>query len=117
MRNAVLLLTLASALCACEEKKTTATDMPTTPSTAATVTPAMPATSAASAAMGTAHLTVTKGKGTFLIDAPLEKIKGASDDAKGSIDLNPMDLAKSTGEVRVHLTALKTMTFGDKDKD
>jgi hypothetical protein len=34
------------------------------------------------------------GSGSFLIDAPLEKIKGTSDEVRGYVDVNPKDLAK-----------------------
>jgi hypothetical protein len=57
------------------------------------------------------------GRGSFLIDAPLEKIKGQSDEVVGHVDVDPKDLAKSRGEIMVRLSTLKTKTFGDMDKD
>jgi len=59
------------------------------------------------------HLAVTKAKATFLIDAPAEKIKGMSEDAKGELSIDPMDLGKSLGEVSIKMTALATSTFGE----
>lgn len=59
----------------------------------------------------------SKGTATFLIDAPLEKIKGRWTKFRGSIDLDAKDLAKSHGDVDLDLDDLKTETFGDKDKD
>ena len=81
---------------------------------------AMPATAAptASAAMPAGlKLAVSKVKGTFLIDAPLEKIKGQSEEGKGSLVVDVKDLTKSRGEVMVRLLTLSTTTFGDKSKD
>ncbi|MGH7286371.1 MAG: YceI family protein [Polyangiaceae bacterium] len=57
------------------------------------------------------------GKGSFLIDAPLEKIKGMSEEVTGYLDVNPKELAKSGGVVKVRLSTLKTSTFDDTDKN
>lgn len=57
------------------------------------------------------------GTATFLIDAPLEKIKGRWTKFRGAISLDPSDLSKSHGQVDLDLDDLKTETFGDKDKD
>ncbi len=96
----------------------------------ASVTAAAPSASAATSAAasagspgeappaaGATRFVVEMGKGTFLIDAPLEKIKGMSDETRGHIDVNPKELGKSTGEVGVRVFTLKTSTFGDVDKD
>lgn len=56
-------------------------------------------------------------KATFLIDAPLEKIKGRSEEGEGNIALVPNDLARTTGNLKVKLASLRTETFGDKGKD
>ena len=66
---------------------------------------------------GDTRYVVATGKGSFLIDAPLEKIKGMSDEARGHIDVNPKDIGKSVGEIMVRLSTLKTSTFDDKDKN
>ncbi len=68
-------------------------------------------------AAGATRFVVEMGKGTFLIDAPLEKIKGMSDETRGHIDVNPKELGKSRGELGVRVSTLKTSTFGDMDKD
>jgi polyisoprenoid-binding protein YceI len=68
-------------------------------------------------ATGLARFAIATGKGSFLIDAPLEKIKGSSDEVRGRLDVNVKDLAKSTGEIDVRLSTLKTATFDDKDKN
>jgi polyisoprenoid-binding protein YceI len=57
------------------------------------------------------------GKTSFLIDAPLEKIKGTSDELRGHLDVDPKDLGKTRGEIMVRLSTLKTNTFGNMDKD
>ncbi len=88
--------------------------------TAASATPAAAAPSGAAVPAGEAsakRLEVRRGRGTFLIDAPLEKIKGGSDVAKGWLELDPADLARSKGELAISLTALRTNTFGDEKKD
>ncbi len=54
---------------------------------------------------------------SFLIDAPLEKIKGASTEARGALHLDVNDLAKTTGGVDIDLSTLKTVTFDDEGKD
>jgi len=75
------------------------------------------ATPATAAAPKGVELKVGKGKSTFLIDAPLEKIKGQAEDVKGAITLAPEDLGKTRGEVSFKLSTLKTTTFGDSGKD
>jgi hypothetical protein len=56
-------------------------------------------------------------RATFLIDAPLEKIKGKSTHLRGEIEVLPSDLQKTHGQLDLDLGELKTETFGDKDKD
>lgn len=96
------------------------TPSPSTSGQASAASPAAsPAPSAAPSAAPAAKrgLAVSSGKATFLIDAPLEKIKGNTPDARGSINLDPADLSKTTGEISFKLTSLKTTTFGDQGKD
>ncbi|HKQ69425.1 MAG TPA: YceI family protein [Polyangiaceae bacterium] len=57
------------------------------------------------------------GKTTFLIDAPLEKIKGRSTKARGTLIVDPQDLKATRGTVEVDLDALKTETFDDAAKN
>lgn len=68
------------------------------------------------AAMGQ-KLLLSKGKGSFLIDAPLEKIKGVSEEVQGYLSINPSDLSQSKGEVKIKLSSLKTTTFDDQGKN
>jgi hypothetical protein len=58
-----------------------------------------------------------QGSATFLIDAPLEKIKGTAEKFKGSLSVNPERLSQTSGQVEVNLGSLKTHTFGDAGKD
>jgi len=107
----------------CDEKKSEPAT--TSPSTAPTSSTA-PVTASASAVkvakedplrVGATRFVVVMTKATFLIDAPLEKIKGMSDEGRGHIDVFPKELAKSTGEIMVRVSTLKTSTFNDMDKD
>jgi polyisoprenoid-binding protein YceI len=68
-------------------------------------------------AAGHSRMTFSSGKGTFLIDAPLEKIKGRSEETDGVLDVDVNDLGKTRGELGFRMASLKTETFGDKDKD
>jgi len=89
------------------------------PPPAATSASPPPAPSAsAPSAHGTVRLTVApEGTATFLIDAPLEAIKGRWTKLRGAIDLDPSDLTKSHGEIDLDLGDLHTETFGDPKKD
>lgn len=91
----------------------------TTSSTSTTATSAMPVASASAKPeqMGTVKMTAKSVKATFLIDAPLEKIKGVSDEGEGEVALTPDDLGKTTGTLKIKLSSLRTETFGDKGKD
>jgi hypothetical protein len=60
---------------------------------------------------------VPNGTATFLIDAPLEKIRGRSTTFRGGLDVDTDDLTKTTGEIDVDLDALRTETFADADKN
>src|SRR5258706_6206708 len=58
-----------------------------------------------------------KGTASFLIDAPLEKIKGRSSRLRGEITVDPADLKTTRGEVDVDLADLVTETFDDASKN
>jgi polyisoprenoid-binding protein YceI len=91
-----------------------------TSTTAAAASAAMPGSSASAqpkSELAMANMTAKSVKATFLIDAPLEKIKGVSDEGEGSIALMPDDLGKTRGTLKIKLTSLRTETFGDKSKD
>jgi polyisoprenoid-binding protein YceI len=57
------------------------------------------------------------GTASFLIDAPLEKIKGRSGKLRGSLQLDPSDIRATRGQIAVDLGDLKTETFNDPSKD
>jgi polyisoprenoid-binding protein YceI len=57
------------------------------------------------------------GRATFLIDAPLEKIRGRWTRFGGTLRLDPNDLRQSSGEVTMALGDLKTTTFEDASKN
>lgn len=122
MLRTTLATCLLLLLSACDEKKPDSP--PTTPSASAgPVTPSASVAAVTSAAPKDAPPPDTKpfmivmGKGSFLIDAPLEKIKGGSDEAHGKLHVGTKDLSKSRGKVMVRLSTLKTATFADMDKD
>jgi len=69
------------------------------------------------AAAGQKRLMIAGGTATFLIDAPLEKIKGRSAKVRGSLDIDPNDLKASKGEIEFDLDDLRTETFADADKN
>lgn len=58
-------------------------------------------------------------KSTTSIDmpAPKEHIKADTTAASGTLQIDPMDLASSRGEVKVDLGTLSTHTFDDPDKN
>lgn len=57
------------------------------------------------------------GATSFLIDAPLEKIKGKTSRAQGKLQLDPARLDKTSGQLDVDLTTLETFTFDDAGKN
>ena len=106
----ILLLTRA----ACSSRESTTTSAGGTASSMASASsPAMSASGSASAHATAGALPVREGKATFLIDAPLEKIKGEVSEVKGTVRLDPADLTRTQGEVSFRLAALKTTTFDD----
>jgi hypothetical protein len=57
------------------------------------------------------------GLATFLIDAPLEKIKGKATKFRGELTLDPKQLRRLSGQVEVDLSTLVTETFEDGAKN
>jgi hypothetical protein len=111
---------------ACDENKkegspTAAASASAAPSAQAAAAPAASASAAKpewpDPPSGATRFLVIAGKGSFLIDAPLEKIKGMTDETRGYIDVVPGELAKTRGQLMVRVSTLKTSTFGDMDKD
>jgi polyisoprenoid-binding protein YceI len=102
-------LPLAAALAACSK------DEPAPPRTAPPAASA--AANVAAPAAGQRRFEVASGAATFLIDAPLEKIKGRSSKVRGTLDVDPADLKTGKGQIEIDLDDLKTETFGEGDKD
>ena len=80
---------------------------------------APPAASASPSPSGAAarFVVVESGAASFLIDAPLEKIKGRSSKLRGEITVDPSDLMTTRGQVDVDLMDLVTETFDDASKN
>jgi len=72
---------------------------------------------AAAAGAGQKRLEVAEGTATFLIDAPLEKIKGRSAKVRGNLDIDPQNLKASKGQIELDLDDLRTETFTDDGKN
>jgi hypothetical protein len=60
---------------------------------------------------------IESGKAEFLIDAPLEKIKGRSGKLRGEVTIDPSDLKTTRGEIDVDLMGLVTETFSDTSQN
>jgi polyisoprenoid-binding protein YceI len=125
-RSCLVALVLAACVAGCDKKEDKATAEPAPPAASAATGAATPGAAAhgtpAAAASGNtpapsgAALKASRGKMTFLIDAPLEKIKGQAEDVQGTISLDPSDLSKTRGELGFKMATLTTTTFG-KAKD
>jgi hypothetical protein len=59
----------------------------------------------------------TQGKASVYIDAPLEKLRGETQQLGGYLRLNPRKLDASSGTLTASLLGFTTHTFGDKEKD
>jgi len=81
------------------------------------VAPPMASASQPAAAGALRFEVAEKGTATFLIDAPLEKIKGHSSKLRGEISVDPSNLMTTRGEVDVDLMDLVTETFDDASKN
>jgi polyisoprenoid-binding protein YceI len=112
------LLAIAS-LVSCDKDKDPPAPTSATPSAAPSASPAKAAATVATT-VGTGKVSMSLAPGsevTFLIDAPLEKIKGRFGGTMGTIDLDSMFLSQSRGTFTVDLDGMKTSTFGDESKD
>lgn len=88
-------------------------DEPTPPRTAP---PALQ--SAAPAKSSELRLSLASGgEASFLIDAPLEKIKGVAKTFRGALSLDPDKLASLRGQVEADLGTLVTSSFEDQEKN
>lgn len=97
------------ALVGCEEKKSGASVAPAASSLAAST--------AAPASMAVKFAIDPKSTTSLLMEGPLEKIKARTDGAAGTLDVDPTDVSKSRGEVKIDLTTFTTSTFGSVSKD
>jgi polyisoprenoid-binding protein YceI len=59
----------------------------------------------------------SSGRASFLIDAPLEKIKGAWSRLGGEFTVDPAHLDATRGEVTLDLSTLKITTFEDPNQN
>ena len=81
-------------------------------------TPAPVAAASKTLAAGKKRYVVAEaGKVSVTIDAPLEKFQGETKKLSGVFDVDPTNLAMSTGEVVADLDGFVTHTFDDKDKN
>lgn len=87
------------------------------PTQASVVAAAAPAGAPAAASASKAYAVAEAGSATFLIDAPLEKIKGKATTYRGSIEIDPAKLSATRGQIDVDLKTLKTNTFDDAEKN
>lgn len=62
-------------------------------------------------------LTVKKASMDFIMDAPLEKIKGATPSLSGKISVDEADLKTVKGEFDIDVTSIKLNTFDDAEKN
>lgn len=104
----VLLASLATAGCSRGD--------PGGPATGTSSAPAAPVAAPPSAG-ATRYAVDAASEATFLIDAPLEKIRGRASGARGSLDVDPEDLSRTRGHVEVDLSTLVTETFESADKN
>ena len=84
---------------------------------AARTAPPSAASATSAAGAGQRRFEIANGSATFLIDAPLEKIKGRSTKVRGNLDVDPSNLKAGKGQIEFDLEDLKTETFGDAEKD
>lgn len=62
-------------------------------------------------------LSIKSGSMDFLMDAPLEDIRGKSNALSGKISVDEKDLATVKGEINMDITKMTTHTFGDEGKN
>jgi len=66
---------------------------------------------AAAPAMALTYVIEKDGKTSIDLDAPKEHIKADTTASDGTLHFDPMNLGKTSGEVKIDLTTLKTHTF------
>lgn len=60
---------------------------------------------------------ISSGTVSFLIDAPLEKIKGTWTGLSGTVRIDPTNLRATRGKLTLDLTGLRVSTFDDPGKN
>lgn len=98
--------------CGKEEPAPARVAPPAAASSAAVLTPA-----AAAQVTSKSFVVADEGSASFLIDAPLEKIKGTATRFRGNLLVDPAKLSATTGQIDVDLKTLKTSTFDDAEKN
>jgi hypothetical protein len=103
-------LTLVTTAVACDSKE----DAPKAPAVAASAI----APPVAPTGPKTLHFNLDPaGKTSIDMPAPKERIKAETTAVKGDLTVDPGDLEKTRGQVKVDLFTLSTHTFGDESKD
>jgi hypothetical protein len=98
----------------------TGCDKDPAPAAAASVAPPPPPPPASSspASPKSLHFAIDPASRTTIdMPAPKERIKAETTAAKGDLTVDPSDLSKTRGQVKVDLTTLATHTFDDPTKD
>jgi polyisoprenoid-binding protein YceI len=93
-------------------------DLPQASASAAPASPAPPLAFNSDLPTGQVRMVLVPGsRASFLIDAPLEKIRGWTGGVEGTIDLDSMFLNMSKGSFTIDLDTFKTETFDDEAKN
>ncbi len=107
-RAIVAAMTVAVALVACDDKKAT------TAPVASSLAPSTPAPTTNK----TLKFAIDPRSATTIdMPAPKEHIKAVTEGAMGTIEVDPMNLANTRGEIKADMLSLTTKTFDDAAKD
>jgi len=107
-RAIVAAMTVAVALAACDDKKAT------TAPVASSLAPSTPAPTTNK----TLKFAIDPRSATTIdMPAPKEHIKAVTEGAMGTIEVDPMNLANTRGEIKADMLSLTTKTFDDAAKD
>jgi len=107
-RAIVAAMTVAIGLVACDDKKAT------TAPVASSLAPSTPAPTTNK----TLKFAIDPRSATTIdMPAPKEHIKAVTEGAMGTIEVDPMNLANTRGEIKADMLSLTTKTFDDAAKD
>lgn len=110
LRTAISLAAPFMMTTACDKKE----EIPATPTIAASsIAPPTPPVGS----KATRFILDPGSKTTIDMPAPKERIKGDTSAATGEVTVDPSDLGKTRGQVKIDLTTLATHTFDDATKD